>query len=354
MAAGVLAVLAAAACGRKGNPLPPLRPPPGALADVNARRIDDRVELRFTIPAANADGTTPSVIERIEIYLSPVSAAPAPTVAQVMDARNLKGRIDVRPADAPDPAPNRPPDPRPVAGDAALYVDTVGPDAVGPETVRHYVVVAVAAGKRRGPSSGLIDVPWSAAPPAPGGLTLGHDEKLLTLTWQPGAPGQLFRVYDVDEAGHAADRQPPAGPPLAATTWTTSVEFEKRRCFTVRAVQVAGPAVIEGAAAAPACVTPVDTFPPAPPTGLLAFPGDGSVELTWNAVEAPDVAGYIILRGDGTGERLQVLTGVLKGLRYTDAQVTRGVTYWYAVVAVDTSARQNRSGESSRQQVTVR
>jgi hypothetical protein len=200
----------------------------------------------------------------------------------------------------------------------------------------------------------MMDVAASAAPPPPTALAVTYDEKQVTLTWQPGGAGPLFRVYEVDADGHAADRQPPPGPPLTAATWTTSVVFDKRRCFTVRSVQVTGATAVEGAAAAPVCETPVDTFPPAAPTGLLAFPGDGSVELTWNAVEAPDVAGYLVLRGEGAGERLQPLTGVVTSLRYTDTRVTRGTTYWYAVVAVDSSARQNRSVESARQQVTVR
>jgi hypothetical protein len=75
-------LILAAACGRRGDPLPPLRPEPAVVGDARARRIDDRVEVRFTVPAANADGTTPSVFERIEIYgLASVATAALPTVA---------------------------------------------------------------------------------------------------------------------------------------------------------------------------------------------------------------------------------------------------------------------------------
>ena len=55
-AALVLTALAATACGKRGDPQPPLRPIPGRVADLSAHRVDDRVELRFTVPAANLDG----------------------------------------------------------------------------------------------------------------------------------------------------------------------------------------------------------------------------------------------------------------------------------------------------------
>ena len=69
LAAGLLAVgLAQAACGQRGNPLPPLRLVPAPVTDLTAHRVDDRVELAWTVPAANSDGSTPAAVTRIEIY----------------------------------------------------------------------------------------------------------------------------------------------------------------------------------------------------------------------------------------------------------------------------------------------
>ena len=65
-ATGRLIVLAAG-CGRKGDPLAPLPSAPAAVADASVRRIDDRVEVRVTIPAENAAGTTPSIL--VEVFV---------------------------------------------------------------------------------------------------------------------------------------------------------------------------------------------------------------------------------------------------------------------------------------------
>ena len=76
------------------------------------------------------------------------------------------------------------------------------------------------------------------------------------------------------------------------------------------------------------------------------------IELTWDAVEAKDLAGYVVLRGDGSGDKLQPLTTVSADLHYTDRSGVKGMTYTYAVRAEDVKG--NASGLSNRQQQTVR
>ena len=75
--AAVSLLVLAAACGKKGNPLPPLRPMPGRVADITADRSDSRIQLDMTVPAANADGTTPAAVDRVDIY---AVDGPAPPV----------------------------------------------------------------------------------------------------------------------------------------------------------------------------------------------------------------------------------------------------------------------------------
>ena len=162
-----------------------------------------------------------------------------------------------------------------------------------------------------------------------------------------------YRVYDATPAGVVTDR--PVSEILDAATFAEPVAFGVARCLSVRAVLQTGIVTSEGAAAAPQCATPVDTFPPPVPPGLVVFPGEGAVELTWDAVAAGDLAGYVVLRGEGSGEKLQRLATMTKpipDLHYTDRDVTRGTTYWYAIVAEDT--RGNVSAPSAKQSATVR
>jgi hypothetical protein len=357
-------VLAAglAACGQKGDPKPPLRPAPGPLSDVSARRIDDRVELRFTIPNANEDRSTPSAIERVEIYaLASAPGAPRPAVTEIQVEANLKGRVDVR-QDAP--APPAPPrdaavlprvaaDTRPAPGERATFLDTITAVRAAPAPpVLSYVIVGIIGGRRR--ASARLDVPIALNPPAPTEVTLTWNEQSLTLGWRPAAETQAFRVYEADASGRINDAQPPADAPIAAASFSSPVRFGVERCFAVRAVHVDGPVTIEGPASPPVCRTPEDTFPPPAPAGVNGIAGDGAVTLIWPAVEAPDLAGYLILRSETAGATLSPLSTLVTATTYVDRAVTPGTTYWYEVVAVDSSPRQNRSTVSNRVTVTAR
>ena len=69
----VIVVLAAAfvltiACGHKGPPLPPLVRIPAAPAEMTIARRGDTVDLQFTVPSTNTDGTRPANVERIDVY----------------------------------------------------------------------------------------------------------------------------------------------------------------------------------------------------------------------------------------------------------------------------------------------
>ena len=64
----LLAAALAAGCGKKGPPLPPLIKLPAPPADLTAQRRGSKVDLQFTVPGANTDGTRPANVERVEVY----------------------------------------------------------------------------------------------------------------------------------------------------------------------------------------------------------------------------------------------------------------------------------------------
>src|SRR5262245_4356712 len=99
----------------------------------------------------------------------------------------------------------------------------------------------------------------------------------------------------------AETRPTPINPaPLDATTFSDSVEFNRERCYIVRAVRGMPPNAVEGDASAPNCFIPVDMFPPAPPVRLVAVADEGGISLIWEPNPEPDVAGYLVLRGEPT------------------------------------------------------
>jgi hypothetical protein len=155
-------------------------------------------------------------------------------------------------------------------------------------------------------------------------------------------------VYEVDETGHEAAAGLLTPTPLTTPEYSEPVTFGKPRCLAVHIIDVHGTVAIESDASPPVCTTPVDTFPPPVPANLDAFTDTGFITVTWDAVKAPDLRGYLVLRREGSNDRLQQLTPEpITATSYQDLAVQSGVTYEYAVVAVDQSTPGNRSALSA-------
>jgi hypothetical protein len=160
----------------------------------------------------------------------------------------------------------------------------------------------------------ILALPLGELPPPPGGIAADYSEKELRLVWTPASAAVRFIVEEVDSTGGRAKRVTPE--PLAGAPFAAPIEFGRERCFTVRAVEVATGAISLGPPSAPACVTPVDRFAPAPPTGLNAFQGEGVIDLLWTARAAADVAGYIVLRAEGGCLLQPLMTTPIAATRY--------------------------------------
>lgn len=348
-----------AACGKEGPPLPPLRPEPGHIREVAASRFDDRIEIRLDIPAANFDGTTPPVIERIEIYMiQAAAAATAPGATELLNSKNLLTVVPVR-REAEEPrkepaaaAPEAAQGPR--AGESHVFVDRVDAALVGPvdAPVRHYLIVGATGRSRRGRPSPILSVPLARQPDSPAEIARTYDEKTLKLSWQAAA-GRTFRVYEASGPGGGATVKELTTGPIAVAEFELPVWFGTPRCFAVRAIETTGRISLVGPIGPGVCETPVDTFPPPAPAGLLAVQDERGIALRWEPVGVPDLAGYRILRGEGSGETLQqLLQAPIAEATYVDAAITPGVTYVYTVIAIDKAG--NLSQQSNQQRVTAR
>ncbi|HEX5216202.1 MAG TPA: hypothetical protein VFV98_12115 [Vicinamibacterales bacterium] len=336
------------ACGKKGDPLPPLRPIPGRITDLAATRSGDRIELRFTIPAENLDRTTPSAIDRVEIYAAPVAAGAVPLTAEAVvgDAKRLRARVPVKPPASETPPANATPDPRPARGETGTFVDSLDAATAGAAAVQ-YVAFGVTPGRGRSGPATMVTVPLANPPAPPQDLKPSYDEKTLTLAWTAAA-GESYRVIETSGSGPA-----PASAPLPAPPFTQPVDFSREKCFAVLALTVTDRVTVEGPASTPVCVTPKDTFAPPAPTGLNALQDGAAITLVWTGVEAPDLAGYMVLRRDGASETLRPLNPApLTATTFRDEQAQAGATYTYSVVAVDKLG--NPSEQSNRQTITVR
>ena len=92
-----------------------------------------------------------------------------------------------------------------------------------------------------------------------------------------------------------------------------------------------------------------DTKPPPAPSGLELSSGDQKVDLSWQSVDADDLAGYAVRRTTEGSDAVSTLTPVdtlFTSTSYTDTGVRNGTKYTYWVVAIDEAG--NESDRSSR------
>ena len=374
----VLAVLSAGAglgCGKKGPPLPPLVRLPSAPAAIEAVRRGTTVDVQFVVPSANTDGSRPANIERIEVYALDGDAATPAAEAEVLRAGTRVGTVTVKAPRDPDATidPGEPDDDlEPLEGPG---LDQGAPGnlrellpnaAVGaPETTtRTYVGVGISTRGRRGPASKAAAVLLGRAPETPPQPTVTYTETAVTIGWEPVTTetGTVsYHVYDVSPREPNPDGSPRPTPaelrltdaPTADPSFTDKrVEWNVDRCYTVRAVRRLNELGVEGDAAPARCERLVDTFSPAPPTGLTAVASEGAISLIWTPNTEADLAGYRVLRAAAPStELLPITSEPLAESTYTDT-VQPDTRYVYAVVAVDTAG--NASVPSERVEETAR
>lgn len=381
-------LLTAAACGKKGPPLPPLVRIPMAVTQMTAQRLGDDVYVTVTLPERNIDGSQPVATESVDVWA--YSGRSAPARGRWADQGTLVGRVPV-PKPAADEAVTPVEAPRQIAVHEHLTEAPAAPEPDGQATGqvpgrRFYVAIPTGAKGRPGAPGLVADVDLGPRPAAPSAPDADFDATRILVTWgeagdqeafaaavraqNPGAvPEAGAWTYNVYRAPSASAVPPPAQPgvigtsrprplnpsPLATRQFSAPVTFDVETCVVVRAVFTSGGRSSEGNASEPACVTPVDRFPPAAPRQLVALPSAEAIELLWDANDEPDLAGYHVWRSEGGGPARRLTDAPLPLPRFRDVTVKPGVKYSYAVVAVDThlptpniSAESNRVEEEAR------
>jgi len=213
------AAVLAAGCGKKGPPLPPLLKLPAPPADITAQRRGSKVDLQFTVPGANTDGTRPANVERVEVYA--LTGPPTATDDQFLKRGTKVASVRTKTPRDPDQTIEEdepqdeiePPEgpgldqgalarveeeltaaataPADLTNDAgkrpASTVDSkasrplLGPP-VNPVS-RTYVSVGINKRGRRGPVSRRVAIPLVPPPPRPPTPSVNYDETTITVAW---------------------------------------------------------------------------------------------------------------------------------------------------------------------------
>lgn len=329
---------------------------PRPVTDLDASRAGDTVTLRFAPPTHNTDGSRIGRPVTYEIHRADL--APGSELATAFEEHALLLRVI--PPDA-----------------AAAFLEggrlnlpfELKTRGSGAATAYFAVRVLNPRGREAG-FSNLAAIGLRPAPPAPAELGAEVTEAGIRLRWapvgaehfggkQPGAGPTDdvlvgYRIFR--RAGEAGEFAPLAATPpssaLVSEFTDRSVEWGEVYTYRLRTVAWIGAERLEGADSEPVAILAEDTFPPAPPQRLVAVGGPERIDLSWDASQSPDVAGYVVhrLRDAEEDPILRPLEPLLT-LTYTDTEVEPGVEYTYTVTAVDRAG--NESDHSNTASATA-
>jgi predicted phage tail protein len=199
-------------------------------------------------------------------------------------------------------------------------------------TAREYHVVATnAAGN--GPEATTTVTPRTV-PDAPTGLQAVAGDEEVALTWTApsdgGSPITAYRVFVDGVQVHQTATGTTTSYTVTGLTNSTAYDFE------VSAVNVAG----EGERSDVVSATPLELA--GAPTGLIATPGNGQVQLAWTAPGddgGSDITSYRVFR-DGSQVHQ---TGSGTTTTWTDTGRTNGTALSYQVAAVTAAGQGPKS-----------
>jgi hypothetical protein len=358
------------ACGKKGDPQPPLPRGPNAVKDLAVEQEGEDAVLTFTFPDRLLTGAPLTDLDAIEVYRvdrpSPDLTAPRraggppasspggatgtgvinlPGAAARREATNVRLAEEAFYASSERVATLRAPEiAEATRGATLVYRDPLAP-LLGRETAPGplaYAVVSVRRAGERSPLSNIValtpDVPPDAPELQPPFLEEGH----VCLEWTPPRTNVLsqpveiggYRVYRRPLADEAYEA-PLNGTPVAGASFVdTSAPYNVPLAYTVRAVLAKNPK-IEGLPADEVYALPRDVYPPKPPARVDVLSEGNLVRVLWDPVDAPDLAGYVVFRAEGTSPPVRLNEAPLTDPFFNDTTVRPGKRYRYTVRAVD-------------------
>jgi hypothetical protein len=351
-----LTVFLLAGCGAPGEPTPPSPPIPSTVSDLSARQAGDGALLTFTLPTKTVSGDRLVSPPAVEILRGGVKPDGSPDAKSFRVVYNLPGSLT---------------DNYETKG-IIQFTDPISPDEtkLHPGSSVAYRIRTRASQKRASADSNTVLVRIFPVAERIASLETRVTESAIELSWPAptrtaaGDPlGAIsgYRIYrgDLDPASSAA-----AAHDLLQAKWhsrltllasadsnsyrDTAFDFGKTYLYIVRSVVTAEGNPLESSDSNSAIVAPVDTFPPAPPRGLVAavLPGSDAntllVDLSWSISVEPDLAGYRVYRSEQQDTRGQPVNAeLLPTPSLRDNSVQPGHRYWYTVTAVDRAGNES-------------
>jgi fibronectin type 3 domain-containing protein len=253
----VLLVLLAAACGKVGDPKPPIVRIPQSVNDLKVVQSGYHVTLFWTNPAKYVDNN------------------PATDLSSVRIKRN--GVEVLIPAGPAGQAQSQ---------DIPISNDDLEKDLL-------FTVQVTSQRGKSSEESNMVQIRPRDVPGIPRTITFLVDRRSITLDWQ--APERNANLAD----GYLVRRSDRPDAVFVQKTQFKDTQYEDGMTYkyTVTAVRVAAER-IPGLGSVSVDVLAKDEKGPAPPTGLRIQPFDPGMLLEWDASPEEDLKAYLIYRSD--------------------------------------------------------
>jgi hypothetical protein len=371
-----LLVLAAIACGKRGDPRPPVPVIPQATSDLVVTQRADRVVLSWSYPSLTTAGKSLKDVKQINVfrYVEELPVAPGgrdpktlvpgdvdttqpqpviqfSKVPQVAQAQFVKLSAKIESIDKAKLADA-------TTGARLFYTDTPAFRSSDGRPVRlTYAVVTEGGTARSQPSNLAVIVPLPVGMP-PTDLAATTKAEGVLLSWKApeksvtGADAPIVTGYNVYRNAPNSTPGELATPintaPVKATTYVDAPEYGEHE-YRVAAVASAGPPSLQSDFSAPVKVTFKDLVPPPTPATITPLIETQAVRLIWDPVEAADLAGYRLYRSEGVGHEnsirdigtVPLVAQPVTTTDYVDKGPNPGIAYKYAVTAVDKNGNES-------------
>jgi len=412
----LLLVAPIAGCGKKGDPLPPIRQIPAATRDFQVIQRGDQLLLSVPYPTTTVAGTPLVGVSQVAFWQL-LWGAPADGDAAT---RQVDQRQFVSGAQSGLVLDQAEVDEAVVGNRVSLAMPVSRFEGEGAEAEEREQAMLTLAVKTQGPAgeesgfSNLVSLALLPAPAPPTGLSAEGEDRGIRLRWEypeavedaaeEASEGETEAADDASEdaaeeamaeaapEGEATEETPsesamagdaPAkdrgilgfnvyrhlaterryGEPVkelgrrARTFVDQTAVLGQRYVYTVTAVAERRPVVVESAFGEEVELDYRDRFAPPTPTGLVALfqqtDGQNRVRVVWRPVESDDLAGYRIYRRGPESQQFRSLSeDLVTGTELIDVEVSSGATYTYRVTAVDRSG--NESEPSTQVSANIR
>ncbi len=301
-ALAVLGILGLAGCAYVGAPKPPALDIPTRVTDLRAAEYGEKLVVEFTIAPDTTEGLKLTAVKAVE------------------------ARVTVGSASQIVPLAAKPPGP--------VDYDFPARDWVGKQ-----VVVTVRATGPKGkaaewsnPVALAVGVPLAT----PANFQAVADPQGVRLTWLGSfgnAANGRYRIFR-----GAAEAMPQRLAESDKPEYVDStVDFGSPYRYFVQSLVGE---LQQSEVSATVAMTPVDTFPPAVPLGLMAVAGVNSIELVWQRNTEDDFAGYHVYRSTA-GAPPEPIAGPIDAPTFSDRTVEIGKKYSYTVTASDRNGNES-------------